>query len=226
MLLITASNAWKTAYPGALIGLLEVADVDHKSSAPALDAHKRVIEDNLRQCYREFTRAELVKLPVMAAYVRYYKRFSKTYHVLLQLESVVLKGKRLPSVSPLVDANFCAELATLALTAGHDASTLTEPILMDVAREDDTMLLADDTVKSVQAGDMVMRDAHGIRCSILYGQDYHSRIMPESKHVLYVSYAPAGVPPSSVEDHLNTILAHIRLFSPSVRIRQQRIISA
>ncbi len=128
MLLITASSAWKTAYPGTLIGLLEVADVDHKSSAPALDAHKRVIEDNLRQCYREFTRAELVKLPVMAAYVRYYKRFSKTYHILLQLESVVLKGKRLPSVSPLVDANFCAELATLVLTAGEPQGRLAETI--------------------------------------------------------------------------------------------------
>ena len=226
MLAITSTEAWEKAHKGALIGLLEVSDVEHPSSAPTLDARKREIEEQLRERYQGFTRAELVKLPVMAAYVRYYKRFSKTYHVLLQLESVVLKGKHLPSVSPLVDANFCAELATLVLTAGHDASTLAEPIVMDVAQEGDTILLSDESVKTVHAGDMVMRDANGMRCSILYGQDYHSRITPESKHVLYVSYAPAGVPHHSVEDHLNTILSHIRLFSPSVRVRQQRIISA
>src|SRR5262245_24144930 len=75
----------------------------------------------------------------MAAYVRYYKRFSKTYHVQLQLESIVLKRKSLPSVSPLVDANFTAEVETLVLTAGHDAQKLERRVDRRVAgrRSDD-----------------------------------------------------------------------------------------
>ena len=45
----------------------------------------------------------------------------------LQLESIVLKAKSLPDVSPAVDANFMAEVETLILTAGHDVEMLAEP---------------------------------------------------------------------------------------------------
>src|SRR5262245_64447502 len=75
----------------------------------------------------------------MAGYVHYYKRFGKTYHVLLQLESIVLKSKGLPSVSPLVDANFTAEVETLVLTAGHDAQQLQGEISIDGARDGDKL---------------------------------------------------------------------------------------
>ncbi len=67
----------------------------------------------------------------MAAYERYYKRFDKTYHVQLQVESIVLKGKNLPDVSPLVDANFIAEIETFVLTAGHDVMQLQGSVCMD-----------------------------------------------------------------------------------------------
>ncbi|OGA49985.1 MAG: hypothetical protein A3G25_00375 [Betaproteobacteria bacterium RIFCSPLOWO2_12_FULL_63_13] len=71
----------------------------------------------------------------MSAYDRYYKRFNKTYHVQLQVESIVLKGKSVPNVSPLVDANFVAEIETLVRTAGHDAAKLQGLISIDVSRE-------------------------------------------------------------------------------------------
>jgi len=226
MLLISASDAWKAAHPGAMIGLLEVSNVVNACDSKLLDDLKKKIEEGLRARYKNYTRSDLIALPVMAAYVRYYKRFQKTYHVLLQLESIVHKGKSLPSVSPLVDANFSAELETLVLTAGHDASSLAEPIMMDVSRKDERMVVANGTEKSIQTGDMVMRDAHGVRCAILYGQDKSSLISPASTHVLYVSYAPPGVPVHNVEEQLNAILSTIKMFSPHARVNQQRIIQA
>jgi len=47
--------------------------------------------------------------------------------VQLQVESIVSKGKSLPNVTPLVDANFVAEVETLVLTAGHDVAKLQAP---------------------------------------------------------------------------------------------------
>lgn len=75
---------------------------------------------------REQIEAEVraLELEVLKAYRAFYKAFGQTYHVQLQLESVVHKGKSLPSVSLLVDANFMAELKTLVLTTGHDADRL------------------------------------------------------------------------------------------------------
>ena len=102
-----------------------------------------------------------LELPVMAAYHRYYRKFGYTYHVLLQLESVVFKGKSLPNVSPLVDANFAAELETLILTAGHDVALLEAPVVIDVAREGDEIMQMSGAQKDVPVGDMLMRDAQG-----------------------------------------------------------------
>ncbi len=106
MLTITATDEWRSSWPGAAIGLLEISNVVNRADSPALELRKRDIETRLREKYSGFTRQEFSTLPVMEEYIRYYKRFEKTYHVLLQVESLVLKGKSLPSVSPLVDANF------------------------------------------------------------------------------------------------------------------------
>jgi DNA/RNA-binding domain of Phe-tRNA-synthetase-like protein len=73
---------------------------------------------------------------------------------------------------------------------------------------------------------MVMRDANGVSCTILYGQDDRSFISSETTHVLYVAYAPRGVPAEAVETQLRKIEEHIRLFSPSTRVEQSRLIAA
>ena len=139
MLSITTTADWRSSHPGAIIGLLELTGVANDSSSPALDEQKRSAEAHLRERYHGFTRPDFLVLPVMAAYDRYYNRFDKTYHVLLQVESIVLKGKNLPTVSPLVDANFIAEVETLVLTAGHDVERLVGPIIVDVARPGEQM---------------------------------------------------------------------------------------
>ena len=161
----------------------------------------------------------------MAAYDRYYRRFDKTYHVLLQVESIVLKGKNLPAVSPLVDANFTAEVETLVLTAGHDVQQLQGPMVIDNARLGDRMMQMSGADKAIPPGDMLMRDTAGICCSILYGQDNRSPIAAGTTHAVYVAYAPAGVGAAAVEDQLDGIAANIRLCAPAA-VAQQRLILA
>src|SRR5438128_205514 len=167
MLSISATDTWRTAHPGVTIGLLELTGIENTHPSPALNELKQEIEARLRHDYRNFTRQDFLALPIISDYEHYYKRFSKTYHVQLQLESIVLKGKHLPAVSPAVDANFMAELEILVLTAGHDVVKLREPVQMDVSRESDTMTQMNGSTITIRAGDMVMRDANGISCSIL-----------------------------------------------------------
>jgi len=226
MLSISATADWQAAHPGGIIGLLELSGVVQPMRVPALDQRKREVVALLRQRYAAFTRPDFLALPPMPAYERYYKRFSKTYHVLLQLESIVLKGKDLPSVSPLVDANFAAEVQTFILTAGHDVGRLSEPVIMDVSRPGDEMALMSGVSKAIYAGDMIMRDPGGICCSIIYGQDNRSPISMETTHVLYVSYAPAGVPAELVDAHLRQIVEHVRLFSPAAVVEQLNLLVA
>lgn len=226
MISISATDDWKNSHPGATIGLLELSGVVYSTSSPKLRERKRQAEVRLRERYQGFTRQDFLSLPVMADYERYYKRFNKTYHVQLQVESIVLKGKNLPDVSPLVDSNFMAEVETFVLTAGHDADKLQAPVLIDVGREGDAMTQMNGTSKAIRAGDMIMKDAGGICCTILYGQDNRSAITPETTHVLYVSYAPAGVPTDIVDLQLHRIEENIRSCSATAVIEQHRLLVA
>jgi DNA/RNA-binding domain of Phe-tRNA-synthetase-like protein len=217
---ISATDTWRITHPGAVFGLLEISGVDNTCPSASLQDQKRTVETRLRARYQGFGRKEFLALPVMAAYERYYKRFDKTYHVLLQLESIVLKGKNLPDVSPLVDANFSAEVETQILTAGHDADCLSGEIRMDVAGAGDLITRMSGAPKLIDTGDMLMRDAAGVCCTLLYGQDNRSPITPLTTHALYVSYAPAGVPAGLVQEHLERIVKNIGLFLPVVQVEQ------
>jgi DNA/RNA-binding domain of Phe-tRNA-synthetase-like protein len=226
MISISATDGWHKAHPGASIGILEITGIDNTRPSPRLDEQKRELEARLRDRYQGFTRKNFLTLPVIAAYDTYYARFDKTYHVQLQVESIILKSKNLPSISLLVDANFMAEVETFVLTAGHDAAKLQGHISIDVSHEGDLMTQMNGILKELRAGDMIMRDEEGICCSILYGQDNRSPITPQTTHALYVSYCPAGVQQDELERQLGKIEEYIRLFARAERVEQHRLIEA
>ena len=153
---------WHQVFPGSHVGLLSVANVDnHKRSTP-LDDRKLEVEAELRRKYGGLSRTELQELEVLRAYREYYRRFDQTYHVQSQLESVVHKNKSLPNVSPLVDANFVAELQSLVLTAGHDADLLELPVRIDATRGGEAFEQMNGTARTLKPNDMMMLDASGI----------------------------------------------------------------
>lgn len=226
MLAIKGSSEWSAAHTGATIGLLELSGAENRQPSEQFNQFKRDTEARLRTIYTGFNRKEFLSLPVMAAYDRYYRRFDKTYHVLLQVESIVTKGKNLPDVSPLVDANFASEVSSFVLTAGHDADLLEAPVCIDVSREEDQITPMNGVTRLIRAGDMVMRDRGGVCCSILYGQDHRSPITTATTHVLYVAYAPPGVPGEAVQTQLDQIERAVRLFAPRAVLEQKHLISA
>ena len=57
-------------------------------------------------------RAALGRDPILKAYEEHYKRFDKTYHVLLQLEIICLQRQAYPHCAALVEAMFMAEMRT------------------------------------------------------------------------------------------------------------------
>ena len=226
LLEVTATQSWQQAYPGAHIGLLLVSGVDNTKRPTPLDEHKRQLAAALRQRYQDFDRPALHEISELNAYRSYYKRFGNTYHVQLQLESVVFGGKSLPSVSPLVDACFAAELDTLILTASHDADRLEAPVEIDIARGGEHIIQLSGAGKAVKIGDMLMRDAHSVVCTVLYGQDQRTAITPATRCALYVAYVPPGITREAVRSHMEQIKANIQLFSPQVRLDYLSVLEA
>ncbi len=226
MLEISFTEAWHAHFVGGHVGLLLLGPVDNRRRPTPLDEMKRALAADLRRRYGGLTRADLQQLPVLAAYKRYYRQFNKTYHVQLQLESVVHKGKALPAVNPLVDTCFAAELETHLLTASHDADRLAPPIAVDASSGDETLHLLSGRRRTIKAHDMMMTDAQGVVCTIIYGQDRRTAVTEATRRVLYVTYAPAGIATEAVAAHHQRLGDHVRLLAPGATVLAERIVTA
>ena len=220
------TEAWKSIYPEATAGILAMSQVDNPSHHSGLDERKKALERDLRARYEGYDRARLKQLPVLQAYNAYYKQFKKTYHVQLQLESVVLKGKSLPRVAALVEAMFMAELKNLLLTAGHDLDIVQSPVRIDVSDGGETYVRLNGTEQELKARDMFIADTEGILSSILYGPDQRTQIKPETQRVLFTVYGAPGIEVQAMREHLEDIRDNVMLIAPQAEVELLEVYGA
>lgn len=212
--MLKISDAWKTAYPDAHFGVLVMRDVINPPQHAGLEERRKALNAELRARYAGQDRPALLTNPVLQAYETYYKRFKKTYHVQLQLESILFRGTSIPRVAVLVEAMFMAEMDTLLLTAGHDLDALQLPITLDVTPGDEPYTLLRGVEQATKAGDMLIRDGAGIISSVLYGPDERTQIAARTKNVIFTVYAPAGIDENAIVQHLQAIQQNVLLIAP------------
>jgi len=216
--MLTISETWKTTYPDAGVGILAMRGVANPERHAALEERKAALETSLRTRFAGQDKASLKALPEIEAYTAYYKRFKKTYHLLLQLESVALKGKPIPRVAALVEAMFVAELDDLLLTAGHDLAKITPPIQLDVADGTERFVNIAGQEKVLKPGDMYIAHAEGVLSSIIYGSDQQTMITAGTTQALFTTYGPAGIDPQAVRQHLVHIQEYVNLIAPQAEV--------
>lgn len=219
MLILTED--WRHQYGGASMGILIVENAQCAGVSESLEAQRRQVEEELRADVH--SKEELDASAVLAAYGQYYKQFKKTYHVRQQLESVIFKGKSIPSVTPLVEAMFMAELKNGLLTAGHDLEQVQGLLTLDAASADESYVLLNGKEQALKAQDMFLRDDVSVLSSIIYGPDQRTRIRPETKNAVFTVYAPDGVSRKNVEQHLEDIYSYVRLAAPQALRREQNV---
>jgi DNA/RNA-binding domain of Phe-tRNA-synthetase-like protein len=92
---LVPTDAWRSAFRGAVVGALVMHDVRNPEQNSALEAEKRRLEERLRG-------AETPSVDRVAqAYADYYRVRDKTYPVKAQRDSVAVKGKPIPSQAAL-----------------------------------------------------------------------------------------------------------------------------
>lgn len=220
------SEAWRNSYPEAAVGILALERVCNPNEHPDLEAKKDALEQDLRRRFGESDRATLRSMPALRAYHEYYKRFKKSYHVQLQLESVAFKGKSIPRVAALVEAMFMAELKNQLLTAGHDLAAVVQPISVEVANGNERYQRINGQQQRLKEGDMYIADAEGVMSSIIYGPDRRTQIRPETTAAIFTVYAPPGISLTSVLEHLGDIEGYVGLFSPNMNVLEQQVVLA
>ena len=214
--ILHTGTRWKDATPGTSAGILVVRNAPNGPVGASVEAFRTETEESLRARCDSMDRAALRELPVYREYAAYYRRFDKSYHVLMQLESIVLKGKHVPKVSNLVTAMFAAELSSGVLTAGHDLDLLDLPLDVSLASPDEAYaLLGKETLQNMKDGDLRVADRRGVIGSILYGPDDRSPIGPETKNVLYLVYGVPGVSRDAIREHLERLWERVSSLSPN-----------
>ncbi len=211
---VEVSADWRRAFPGAVVGTLAMRAIADLSLWGELEVRKRELEDRIRERFAEVGPADIRNLDVMRAYRAYYKRHKKSYHVQLQLESLLFKGRSLPKVTPLVDTMFMAEMKNLLLTAGHDLDVVRPPVKLEASSGSESYTCLNGSEQVLRPGDMMMADCEGVISSVLYGPDRRTRITMDTRRVLFVVYAPDGVGEQAVRAHLGDIRDNVLIVAP------------
>ena len=191
-----------------------------------LEKQKAALEEELRVRFAGQDRAALLSHPILQAYDAYYRQFKKTYHVQLQLESILFKGKSIPSVAALVEAMFMAEVDSLLLTAGHDLDSLHVPLTLDAAQGTESYTLLRGEPQTPKANDMMIRDSEGIISSIIYGPDQRTQITTQTRNVIFTTYAPSGISEEAVMNHLKQIQQNVEVIAPSAKVEILKVFGA
>jgi DNA/RNA-binding domain of Phe-tRNA-synthetase-like protein len=214
--MITLSDSWKGHKPRAKVGLLYLAGVPNSHSSPDLAAAREELEKELRERYSDLDRSKLRELPVFSAYDSFYRGFRKTYHVQLQLESVIFKGKSIYSPSALVGCMFMAELKTGLLTAGHDHTDLSLPLVADIAAGGESYQRMDGSTQQLKEEDLYVRDRQGILSSVIYGPDQRTQIKQNTRSAVFTTYGPPGISGDMIQEQLEILEGYARLIAPGL----------
>lgn len=212
--LLLVSPAWRSGCPGASVGVLALRNVRNPAADPAVAAAAEALERELRERWTD--REALREAPPLPAYAAWCKRFGQRYHVMLQRESVALKGKPVPRVAGLVEAMFLAELRTGILLAGHDLDHVSPPLSLGLGTGEERYRTPRGDEVAVKPGDMWVGDGAGVLSAVITGPAERARIGPETTAALFVAYAPAGVPATDVAACLDSIERTVRAFSPEI----------
>jgi DNA/RNA-binding domain of Phe-tRNA-synthetase-like protein len=221
--MLKVTSKWISTFPGAHAGVLAMRNVSNPAHHAKLEKQKMELEERLRSQFAGQDRATIASHPVLKVYVEYYKRFKKTYHVQLQLESIVLKGKSIPTVASLVECMFMAEVKNLLLTAVHDLDALELPLTLDVTQGTESYVVMRGENQTVRAGDMAISDQVGIISDIIYGPDQRTQITEATQNVVFTVYAPAGIDAQLIAQHLQDMREYVMVIAPQAEVELSRV---
>ena len=151
------------------------------------------------------------------AYVRYFKRFKKTFPVMLQFESVVLKGRPFPCFNPAAEVAFLTEITTFCLSGAHDADCIRGDVELYLADTREDFEGMRETLHTYP-NDFCGRDSSGIIFSMIAGTDKRTCATNESRNVLYPVFCTADMPAEYIEKVMSTIVRYAKTLCPDAEV--------
>lgn len=151
------------------------------------------------------------------AYSRFFKKFKKTYPVLLQFESCLFGDRPFPHVNAVAEVPFLAELETRVLMGTHDADCVQGKIVLTSGTEKEPFEGMRGEAHTYP-NDVVGRDDGGVIISMIAGADARTCAHEDSRHVFYPVFGVPEQDPAELESAQETLVGYIRLLCPEAEI--------
>lgn len=150
-------------------------------------------------------------------YFRYFRKFKKTYPVMMQVESFLLKDRPFPEGEYINAVAFLTELKTHILLGTHDADKIEGDLVIynESAKTPFPGMFNPDAHS--YPNDMTGRDDGGIIISMIAGADSRTCIHEDTSHVIYLIF---GLPdmPMSIEEVAEQIRTSVYKLAPTAEV--------
>ena len=223
---LKVADSVREVYPEAHFATMAAHGVDTPADRVAFEALKAAEIAQIMEMHQAYDRKTATSTPPMSPYVTHYKRFKKTYQVMLQLESVLFKGRGIPSVNVPVEAMFLAELKHLLLGGGYDLDTTTGDVEVAVSTGTETFGNMAGEEQTLQNGDLYLHDGAGLLGNIIYGPAHRTCITDASRNVLFLIYGVPGVPIADTRRQLADLGTYLKAGLPGAELEPIRVWAA
>ena len=150
-------------------------------------------------------------------YVKFFKKFKKTYPVMLQFESVCFKDRPFPDFNPISEIAFLAEITTFVLSGAHDIDCISGDVQLYIANEKEDFEGMHGTLHTYP-NDFCARDDKGIIFSLIAGTDNRTCAKQDSSYVLYPVFGTPDIPLEAIEKGIDTICRYVKVLAPEAEI--------
>lgn len=221
--MLLRSDRLESMYPAVPFGELMVQNLRPDHHEAFGEFVQREIT-RIKPDFENYEREKFVKTEPMCYYVKYFKKFRKTYFVLQQIESIFVKNHIFPETISIVQALFLTELKHGVLIAACDTDQMKTPYVIDVALGGESYTGFQGGIITLKEGDILLRDAEGIVVSNIYGQGMRTRVSNNTENVMFAIMGVEGVTRTVVESALDSLQSYLQALSSNVLSKPLEII--
>ena len=179
-------------------------------------AFRNLVETEIAQLKEKYADYDRKAVWGENPYVRFFKKFKKTFPVMLQFESAVLKDRPFPAFNPIAEVAFLLEITACVLSGAHDISCIDGDLTLYLATEKEDFEGIRETLHTYP-NDFCARDNNGIIFSLIAGTDKRTSAKPDSTKVMYPLFGTPDMDTAVMETAFTTLKRYIHTLAPDAQ---------
>lgn len=156
-------------------------------------------------------------------YFRYFRKFKKTFPVMMQVESFLLKDRPYPEGKYVNSVAFLTELKTRGLMGTHDEDKVIGDLVFYGETEKTDFPSLHGEVAHSYPGDATGKDDGGIIISMIAGADDRTCLNENSRNALYFAFGTPGMSEDVLNGYLDQLEVYAKTLAPTAETNRKMI---